>query len=151
MNELFSQIEPWHWMTFGFVLLILEMLAPATLFLWMGVSAIVVSVIAWLFPALSWHVLFVLFGSLSIATFFGWREIAKRKGYDKEDVPNTLNQRSKSLIGRRGVLNEAVKNGIGRIQLDDTFWRIEGDDMPKGTKVQVIEVDGATLKVKAVE
>ncbi|MEE4243853.1 MAG: NfeD family protein [Kangiellaceae bacterium] len=149
MTEWFTNIEPWHWLTFGFVLMILEMLAPSTLFLWMGVSAIVVSLLHWIMPDMFWQVQFILFGILSIVAFFGWRYIAAKKGLDKEDVPNTLNRRSASLKGRRAVLGEPIVNGVGRVQLDDTYWRVEGDDLPEGTHVEVVDVNGATLRVRS--
>ncbi len=152
MSEIFTQIEPWHWMSLGFVLLILEMFAPSTLFLWMGISAIVVSILQWFIPEFSWQAQFVLFGIFSLGSYLGWRYIAKKRGYDKEDAEySTLNQRSASLVGRRAVLNEPIENGIGRIQLDDTYWRIEGNDLPQGSRVVVTGVDGATLRVEAVE
>jgi hypothetical protein len=152
MVEWFSQIEFWHWLSLGFVLLILEMLAPSTLFLWMGVSAIAVSLVQWLIPDISWQWQFILFGVLSLVTFFGWRRWSAKKGLD--NVPEEyahLNQRSASLIGRKAVLESPIVNGVGRMRLDDTYWRIEGDDLPAGTRVIVVGVEGATLEVKAIE
>jgi hypothetical protein len=152
MVEWFSQIEFWHWLSLGFVLLILEMLAPSTLFLWMGISAIAVSLVQWLIPDIGWQWQFILFGVLSLVTFFGWRRWSAKKGLDKlpEEYAH-LNQRSASLIGRKAVLETPIVNGVGRVRLDDTYWRIEGDDLPAGTRVVVVGVEGATLEVKAVE
>lgn len=152
MVEWFSQIEYWHWLSLGFFLLILEMLAPSTLFLWMGVSAIAVSIIQWLVPDIGWQWQFILFGVLSLVSFFGWRKLSDKKGL--EAVPeeySNLNKRSASLIGRKAVLDSPIKNGVGRMRLDDTSWRIEGEDLPKGTRVVVVNVDGATLEVKSAE
>jgi len=152
MGELFSQIEFWHWLSFGCVLLILEMLAPSTLFLWMGVSAIFVSFLEWLMPNMSWQIQFLVFGIMSLVSFFAWRYWSRIKGLDKsDDEYATLNQRSAALVGRKAVLADALQNGHGRIQLDDTYWRVEGEDCPAGTQVQVTGVDGATLLVKPVE
>lgn len=151
MTEWFLHIEYWHWLSLGFVLLILEMLAPSTLFMWMGLSAIVVSIVQWIAPDITWQWQFLLFGVLSLVSFFSWRHVSKSRGFDEdEEEYATLNQRSASLVGRKAVLTEPLENGVGKIRLDDTYWRIEGDDCSVGTKVEVIGVNGATLKVKAI-
>jgi len=61
-----------------------------------------------------------------------------------------LNQRGKALIGRETLLIEPIVNGVGRIQVDDTFWRVNGNDLETGKLVRVVDVDGATLKVEHV-
>ena len=42
MDELFSHVVHWTWWIIAVVLIILEVSAPGTFFLWMGVSAGVV-------------------------------------------------------------------------------------------------------------
>jgi len=34
------------------------------------------------------------------------------------------------------------------VKVDDSTWRVEGEDLPEGTKVRVISVDGVVLKVE---
>ncbi len=36
----------------------------------------------------------------------------------------------------------------GKIHIDDSFWRIEGPDLPAGTLVRIIGVDGVVLKIE---
>ena len=67
---------------------------------------------------------------------------------DDNTESGTLNQRGKALIGRKVPLVEAITNGVGRVQIDDTFWRVEGADMAQGTLINVTDSDGATLKVE---
>ena len=45
-------------------------------------------------------------------------------------------------------LDQAIDRGRGRIRLDDAFWTVEGPDLPAGTPVRVIAVDGMVLKVQ---
>jgi membrane protein implicated in regulation of membrane protease activity len=45
MMEWFEQIVFWHWLILAGVLLILELTAPVFFFLWLGIAALVVSVI----------------------------------------------------------------------------------------------------------
>ena len=39
-------------------------------------------------------------------------------------------------------------NGVGKLHVDDSQWRISGADAEAGTQVKVVAVDGATLKVE---
>jgi membrane protein implicated in regulation of membrane protease activity len=38
----------------------------------------------------------------------------------------------------------------GRVQIADAFWVVEGPELPAGTPVRVVAVDGMTLKVQQV-
>jgi membrane protein implicated in regulation of membrane protease activity len=60
-----------------------------------------------------------------------------------------LNRRGEQYVGRLFTLQEAVVNGVGKLQVDDTTWRISGVDLPAGRKVRVAGVDGTTLRVEA--
>ena len=140
----------WHWIVLGFILLILEMLAPGAILMWFGASAIVVGALLFLFPEMGWEWQVLIFAVLSLASLFIWKKT--RKNVPEEDTESgTLNQRGKALVGRKVPLKEAIKNGVGRVQIDDTFWRVEGEDLDKGQLVVVVETDGATLRVKAFE
>ncbi len=138
----------WHWIAFGAVLIILEMLAPGAIFMWFGVSAILIGGILYLFPDLGWQWQVFIFAIFAVISILGWKKMRKNKPEDNTES-GTLNQRGKALVGRQVPLKEAIKNGVGRVQIDDTFWRVEGDDLEKGALVKVTNSDGATLKVEA--
>ena len=67
------QPDFWHWWILALALIILEMFVPGTFFLWMGVSAIVLGMLAWLVPAMGWEVQVMLFAILSLASIVAWR------------------------------------------------------------------------------
>ena len=64
-----------------------------------------------------------------------------------EDNP-TLNQRGAQYIGRQFTLTEAIRNGRGKIHVDDTQWSVEGPEMEAGEAVRVTGVDGTLLIVE---
>ncbi len=135
----------WHWWIISGLLLITEIFAPGTYFLWLSISAAAVGVLALLLPDIGWHYQFLLFGVLGVVTIALWR------GYQKKhpatsDRP-TLNRRGEQYVGRTFTLDEAVVNGMGKIRVDDTTWKVEGTDCPVGTRVTVTGVDGTILKV----
>lgn len=140
----------WHWIVFGAALLILEMLAPGAIFMWFGVGAVLVGGLLYIFPEMIWEWQVLIFSLVSFISIFAWKRLRQSNPEDNTES-GTLNQRGKALIGRRVPLVESIKNGVGRVQIDDTFWRVEGEDLKKGVLVEVIKTDGATLKVKASE
>jgi inner membrane protein len=137
----------WHWWVLGFGLLLVEMFLPTGFALiWIGGSALLVGLIAWIAPGLGWQVEMVLFGVLAVVSFLLWKKF--RSVPPQSDEP-TLNRRGHSYVGRVFTLGEPIQNGIGMLRVDDSQWRISGADAPAGTRVKVTDVDGATLKVES--
>jgi membrane protein implicated in regulation of membrane protease activity len=133
----------WHWWLAGLALLTLEAFLPGAIFLWMGIAAFIVGLLSWLMP-LTWQTEFVLFGILSVASFFAWRKFRTVPVTDKP----TLNRRGHSYVGRVFTLEAPIINGDGKLRVDDSQWRISGPDLPVGAKVKVVEADGTTLHVE---
>jgi hypothetical protein len=67
---------------------------------------------------------------------------------ERSDQPN-LNRRAEQYIGRRFVLETAIVNGQGKARVGDSLWLVDGPDLPTGAAIEVVGVDGSTLKVKA--
>lgn len=135
----------WHWWVIGLVLLVAEMLLPTGfVLLWIGAAAIVVGLLSWLLP-LNGQIELVLFSILSLGSFFVWRRF--RPVPQPTDSP-TLNRRGASYIGRTFTLKDPIVNGVGKLRVDDSQWRISGPDVPEGTQVRVTRADGATLHVE---
>jgi membrane protein implicated in regulation of membrane protease activity len=61
----------------------------------------------------------------------------------------TLNRRGEQYVGRVFTLEEAIVNGVGKIKVDDSIWKVMGEDMDDGGKVKVIGIDGTVFKVEA--
>lgn len=136
----------WHWFVLGLLLLIAEMLLPTGFFLlWIGAAAILVGGLAWAMPALAWEAQAMLFGVLSIASFFVWRRFAP--GNPVSDQPS-LNRRGHSYVGRTFTLTAPIVNGVGKLHVDDSQWRVSGPDVAAGAQVRVVAVDGTTLRVQ---
>jgi hypothetical protein len=139
------EIVYWHWWVLGLVLLVAEMLSPTGFFLlWIGAAAVLVGAVAWLVPSLGWEVEVMMFGVLSVASFFAWKRLRPAPG--ASDQP-ALNRRGHSYVGRTFTLATPIVNGVGKLHVDDSQWRISGPDADAGTQVKVVAVDGATLKV----
>ena len=71
-----------------------------------------------------------------------------RDAQARDEVP-PLNQRAASLIGHHFTLKEPIQHGEGRVQIGDTFWRVEADGpLAAGTEVRVVGASETTLSLK---
>jgi len=139
----------WHWWAFGVVLLIFEMVAPASFFLWMAVSAAIVGGVLLGFSGLSFSYQLLLFAAISFVTIGAFQFYRKRHPHSRSD-DSSLNQRGKQYIGRIFVLQEPIVGGVGKLSVDDTIWRIEGEDMGRGIPIEVVGSRGNALLVRRV-
>jgi len=131
----------WSWIILGLILLGLEILAPGIFFLWLGVAALVIGTISltvWGIGAelWTWQVQVLGFLILSVALAYAGRSwLAARQAESDEPL---LNKRVAQLVGRTATLEEPITNGVGHVQLGDTWWRVAGPDLPAGTKVRIV-------------
>jgi membrane protein implicated in regulation of membrane protease activity len=142
----FAGIEFWHWWVAAIGLIVVETLAPGAIFLWLGVSAAVVGAILLAAPELSWEYQLLIFAVLSVGSVIGWRAYHKRHPTET-DLPN-LNRRGEQYVGRLITLDDPIVNRVGKVRLDDTSWKVAGQDLPAGARVRVIGVDGVVLQVE---
>jgi membrane protein implicated in regulation of membrane protease activity len=134
------------WATLALLLIAAETLAPGAFLLWMGFAAVAVFVTVLLvpgIPVLAQVVAFVVLSFVSIQVYRKWF----RKAGRQSDQP-LLNRRAQQNIGLVAPLEQAIAGGRGRIKLGDSFWMVEGPDLPVGTPVRVVAVDGMVLKVQ---
>ena len=80
MNFIF---EPWHWFVLDILLILSELLLPAFAALWFGIAAIVVSLLFWLFPSMSFPAQMVSWIVLSIACTVFWFKYIKPLSIDR--------------------------------------------------------------------
>ena len=149
MDELLRNLAPWHWALLGIVLVILEILAPGIYLLWLGIAAGLVGGLLWLFPELGWQAQFIAFAILSIASVALGRAWLARNPSPTDEL--TLNRRGEQYIGRVVTLEEPIVNGLGKIRLDDTTWKIEGPDCEAGSRVRISGTEGVVLRVEKAE
>ncbi len=146
MQETLSLITFWHWWILALLLIILEALAPGVIFLWLGIAAGISGLILLILQDMTWQEQFFTFAGLSLASVFAGRLWLHRHP-TTSDHP-TLNRRGEQYIGRRFTLSEPIVDGFGKIRVDDSTWRVSGEDMPLGEHVIVLGIDGSTFSVE---
>lgn len=146
--EWLTQIQFWHWLVVAVVLISIEMLIVGTYyFLWMSLAAFIVGGIMYFYPEMSWLVQVLTFTGISLLIIFFFKKYQKNNPV-VTDVP-ALNRRGEQYIGRVFTLTEPIVNGVGKVKVDDTTWKVNGDDMEAGAKVRVVAIDGTVFKVEA--
>jgi len=139
----------WHWWIVAGILLILELTAPAFFFLWLGIAAAAVGLILLVFPSIDLETQLILFAIASVVAVLAWRKYRETRPV-KTDQPN-LNRRGQQYIGRVFSLSAPITNGVGKVTVDDSTWKVKGPDMPAGTHIRVTGVDGVVFKVEVAE
>ena len=146
MDGLFQFLEYWHWWLLGVTFLILEVFAPGVLFMWMGIAAGVVGFVTWLAPGIGWEWQVLGFAALSVISVVLGRKWLTRHPIVSEQP--RLNRRGEQYINRTFTLQEPIVNGLGKIKVDDSTWKIQGPECQAGQRVKVIGVDGVVLIVE---
>jgi membrane protein implicated in regulation of membrane protease activity len=139
----------WHWWVLALAFLVVEILAPGFFFLWMAISGFVTGAMVWLVPSISMNVQIFVFSILSVVSITSWRFYGKKHPIET-DQP-LLNKRGAQYIGRVFNLYEPIKNGQGKIKVDDSIWKVYGEDCDINTRVKVIASRGTVFDVEKIE
>ncbi len=145
MIETLSEISFWHWMILAVALVIVEALLPGVIFMWMGIAAAVTGLILLAFPDMGWEIPLQIFAGLSVASVVAGRLWLHQRPTETDDP--TLNRRGQQYVGRVFTLGEPIVDGFGKVKVDDTFWKIQGDDCAAGTRVVVTDIDNGLFRV----
>ncbi|MDB5500340.1 MAG: hypothetical protein JWR89_242 [Tardiphaga sp.] len=147
MADMFVTLGTWNWLIVGVLLMGLELLAPGVFMFWLGLAAFLVGLLSFVVTP-SWQLQLLLFAAFAAAAVPIWRRVARQKPGTN---PNPfLNKRSDALVGRVCTLEKPIVDGEGIVRIDDTVWRVAGPDTPAGSKVKIVQADGASLTVAAV-
>ena len=137
------------WLVAALLLMASEMAIPEMFLLWLGFAALAVFALVLGVPELPivWQgVAFGVFSALSIVVYL--------KFFRNRDTPSDrplLNRRSEQLVGEVHPLEQAIVDGRGRLKIGDAFWVAVGPDLPQGTRVRIVAVDGMSLQVRGVD
>ncbi|MBK8452279.1 MAG: NfeD family protein [Thiofilum sp.] len=145
------EIAYWHWLSLGVLLFALEIVVPGAILMWFGFGAIVTGIVLWLIPSFTLAAQLIVFVILSIISLLAWR---KSPWYKDETTPSDtpgLNNRLQSHIGKVYMLSTPIINGRGSVEVDGSIWQVQGADLPAGTRVKVVSLDGTFFNVTAAE
>lgn len=143
-----AHLNHWHWGVLAIVLTLMEWVLPRGFFLWLGISAGIVSGLSFLLPTMGWPIAWILFISIALLTAGRSRASGLRR---RRHSPTHTRRRASQYVGRLYTLAHPIQNGIGLLEADNIMWTIYGLDMPAGTEIKVVGFEGSILAVEAME
>lgn len=138
------------WWILALLLIGGELLLPGYFLLWIGIAAAAMGLVMLALPGLAAMTQAVLFAVLALAACLIYARWLRPSLQRREPGSELLNRRAEQMIGQRYVLIEPIVNGRGKAAVGDGQWLVSGNDLPVGTTVEVMAVDGTTLQVRAV-
>lgn len=145
-----AEMPFWYWWVLAIILLIAEITTGTTYVLWPATAAVIVGVAdIWLLDG-QWHIQLFLFAAITfVLTIYG-TPFAKRWLQSGKTDHENLNKRGAQKVGQRAVVSVAFSGGKGKVNYGDTQWIAESDtDLAEGTTVEIADVRGATMIVRA--
>jgi inner membrane protein len=147
MTEMFSTFGTWNWLIFGIILMALEIVVPGVFLFWLGLAALLVGLLSFVIHP-SWQLQILMFAVFAVAAVPLWRRVLRNSRAASKSNP-FLNRRADALVGRVFTLEKPIIDGSGTVRIDDTIWRVAGPDTPAGSRVRIVQADGASLTVAA--
>lgn len=145
MEMLFENLNFMHWLVLGLSLIILELFLWTVFLLWIGASAITVSIFFYLMPDTSWPIQLLIFVILSLTT----TSLAKRY-YPVKTVDDELHEKAKTYIGKEYKVS-SIENGSTKVQIGKSLWFAKGQNLSIGQTVKIINVESSTFIVEPVD
>lgn len=144
-------IQPWHWLAFGMILIMFELVVPSFTIIWFGCGAIIVAGLAWIVPSLTISMQIFSWAIASIFFTVIWFFVFKPKMIDKTKAGISL----EAVLGESGlVIRVPHENVRGIVKFTTPLlgaeeWQfICRDSVMRGDRVTVINVSGNTLIVQ---
>lgn len=137
-DKLADSWQYWYWCVIGLVCLGLEIALPGVAFLWIAMGAFISCALAFFIPTLSLGIQLIIFSIVSTLLVYLSHKYINKNEIDT-DRPE-LSNRAAQYIGNYYDVAEPIVNGVGKIKAGDSLWRVEGEDMPKGSRVKVLSI-----------
>ena len=145
MEMLFENLNYMHWLVLGLSLIILELFLWTIFLLWIGASAITVSIFFYLMPETAWPIQLLIFVALSLASTF----LAKRY-YPVKTVDDELHEKAKTYIGNECKVS-SIEDDAAKVKIGSSLWFAKGTELSVGQIVKIIDVESSTFIVEPVD
>lgn len=146
-------MEWWHWILTGFCLIGLELIIPSFTIIWFGMGALIVGIIAVLWPG------FPVAGQIFVWTIASICFTVLWFKFLKPSVSTTYFGTSKELIvGETGIIirgtDDSYGRGIVRFRISvlgaDEWSCYSEETLHVGDSVKVLDIEGQILKVSKI-
>lgn len=136
----------WYWMILGGLFLIIEIATFTTFFLFFCISAFIMGFLTFIYPGLSLNLQLLIAAILAVISCIAFYNVYKKR---KSANSKNINQnRLHKFLNCKLVLTEDVTNGVSKVSLGDTQWRVEVPYGKKGDTVLVYNYKSTSLIAK---
>jgi len=149
MDFLNTHVLWWHWVVFGLLLVIGELLSGTFLLLGIGIAAVVTGLLGWFWP-LSFTAELLLWSAGTAGVVVFWYRHFRR-------ASDTESGQSGYRVDTPGTVTEAIEPpGRGRVLFDapvlgNREWPAYADrPIAQGARVRIVEVSGQMIKVEEI-
>jgi membrane protein implicated in regulation of membrane protease activity len=143
-------IADWHWLVFGMLLMLAEIILPSFTIFWFGLGALIVAALLWLFPTVSLTLQLLTWALASIVFTALWFTLVRPYMKDRTKAGIAL----EAVRGETGqVIRAPVEGERGTVRFttpllgDDEWPFICSEPVAVGERVSVQDVSGNTLIV----
>jgi len=144
-------IAYWHWIVFGVVLVLLEIVISTFFILWFGLAAILVGLLLFAVPELALHWQIVAWTVLSAALAAAWFKYLKPLSVDRTKAGLSR----EAIVGEVGqVIQAPSEERRGRLRFSvpvlgaEEWTIISREPVAAGDRVRVVDVAGNALVVE---
>lgn len=140
-------ITYWHWLGLAATLFIIEVLTGTGFLLWLGLSALLMVFLLFIYPLMGLTTQLFIFALFSIITALGWKLYLYFYPI-RTDRPR-LNKRAEQYIGQAFTLETPIINGKGTVRIGDSIWQVKcHENLAAGTSIRIIDAEGVILVAK---
>ncbi len=144
MDLIFDNLNFMHWLTLGLAMIIIELFLWTTFLLWIGASAITVSIIFYLTPGVDGLTQLLAFIVIAVAATY-----LSKKYYPVKTIDDELNEKAMTYIGKECKVR-SIEDGVIKVQIGKSLWFAKGSELSVGQAVKIVGVDSSTFIVEPV-
>jgi membrane protein implicated in regulation of membrane protease activity len=147
MVEFLSALAWWHWVIFGLVLVVSEIIVPLFVVIWFGIAAIIVGLIDLIiFLTLTTKISLWLLISIVLLTL--WFKYFKKERTDPSGQPE-FGLDSKGVVTKEITPTKRGEVVFEKPVLGSSTWQASSDEVIReGERVKIVEVLGQLLRVR---
>jgi len=135
------------WFVVGLVLILMEFVIPGLVIVFFGLGAWVTAILVAIFPEMAFWVQMMIFTVFSVVTLVLLRRSLKKRFFS--DQEGAESEGIDDYVGKIATVEVAFKNGEGKVNFKGTTWDAYAEEeIPKGSKVTIVDKDSIKLKVK---
>jgi len=144
MDLIFDNLNFMHWLTLGLAMIIIELFLWTTFLLWIGASAITVSIMFYLTPGVDGFTQLLAFIVIAVAATY-----LSKKYYPVKTIDDELNEKAMTYIGKECKVR-SIEDGVIKVQIGKSLWFAKGSELSVGQAVKIVGVDSSTFIVEPV-